>query len=100
MLNNITTDFETMDVAITGKMVQVRATLDESLIQMQGGALPEKDRRYIREQLAMQLAGFLLDNNMIEYTYMKDPMDFKTRINGRIFVTPNGDTKLIRTLKR
>ena len=98
MLKNLTTDFEAMDVAITGKMVMVSATIDDSI--MLAHHLPEQDRKYIREQMAMQIAGFLLDNNMIEYTQMKDPIDFKTHIRGRIFVTPNDQTKLIRTLKR
>ena len=98
MLKNLTTDFESMDVAITGKMVMVSATIDDSI--MMAHHLPEQDRKYIREQMAMQIAGFLLDNNMIEYTQMKDPIDFKTHIRGRIFVTPNDQTKLIRTLKR
>jgi hypothetical protein len=98
MLKNLTTDFEPMDVAITGKMVMVSATIDDSI--MMAHNLPDKDRKYIREQMAMQIAGFLLDNNMIEYTQMKDPIDFKTHIRGRIFVTPNDQTKLIRTLKR
>lgn len=98
MLKNLTTDFEPMDVAITGKMVMVSATIDDSI--MLAHHLPEQDRKYIREQMAMQIAGFLLDNNMIEYTQMKDPIDFKTHIRGRIFVTPNDQTKLIRTLKR
>ena len=98
MLKNLTTDFETHDYAITGKMVMVSATIDDSI--MLAHHLPEQDRKYIREQMAMQIAGFLLDNNMIEYTQMKDPIDFKTHIRGRIFVTPNDQTKLIRTLKR
>lgn len=98
MLKNLTTDFESMDVAITGKMVMVSATIDDSI--MMAHHLPEQDRKYIREQMAMQIAGFLLDNNMIEYTQMKDPIDFKTHIRGRIFVTPNDQTKLVRTLKR
>jgi len=99
MLKNLTTDFEAMDVAITGKMVMVSATLDDDIIAMKGH-LPEQDRKYIREQMAMQIAGFLLDNNMIEYTQMKDPINFKTHLRGRIFVTPNDQTRLIRTLKR
>jgi hypothetical protein len=98
MLKNLTTDFEVMDYAITGKMVMVSATIDDSI--MMAHNLSEQDRKYIREQMAMQLAGFLLDNNMIEYTRMRDPINFKTQIRGRIFVTPNDQTKLIRTLKR
>lgn len=99
MLKDFHTDFETIDVTITGKMVKVSAVLDDAVI-MNMGRLPQQDKDYIREQLAMQLASFLMENNMIEYTQMSDPTNFKTRIMGRIFVTPNGDTKLIRTLKR
>jgi hypothetical protein len=99
VIKDFTTDFETMDYAITGKMIKVTATLDESVVMMKGH-LPESDRKYIREQLAMQIAGFLMDNNCIEYTQMKDPMSFKTLIHGRIFVTPNDQTRLVRTLKR
>ena len=100
MIKDVKTEFETMDYAITGKMVKVSATMDESLIEMQHGPLPERDRKYIREQMAKQIAGVLLDNNMIEFTQMKSPIDFRTHIMGRIFVTPNDQTKLVRTLKR
>ena len=99
MINDVDVNFEAMDYAITGKMIKVTATLDESVVMMKGH-LAESDRKYIREQLAMQIAGFLMDNNCIEYTQMKDPLSFKTHINGRIFVTPNDQTRLIRTLKR
>lgn len=99
MLNDFDTNFEAMDIAITGKMVKVTATLDDSIVAMKGH-LPENDKRYIREQLAMQIAGFLMDNNLIEYTQMKDPISFRTHIMGRVFITPNDQTKLIRTLKR
>lgn len=99
MIKDVQTDFEAMDIAITGKMVKVSAVLDEVVMEHMGH-LPEKDRKYIREQMAMQIAGFLLDNNMIEFTQMKSPIDFRTHIMGRIFVTPNDQTKLVRTLKR
>jgi hypothetical protein len=99
MIKNIVTDFETLDYPITGKMVKVQATLDESIMHM-SGQLAEKDRKYIREHLTMQIAGFLLDNNMIEFTQYKDPIEFRTHIHGRIFVTPNDQTRLVRTLKR
>lgn len=99
MLQNVQTEFEALDVAITGKMVKVYATLDESIIQMKHH-LPAKDKDYIREQLAIQLAQFMMQNNLIEFTQMKDPIGFQIKIMGRAFVTPNGETKIIRTLKR
>lgn len=99
MLRDIHTEFETINIPITGRLVKVSAVLDEQIIAMKGGML-DTDKKYIRERLAMQIAGFLIDNNMIEFTQMKDPMDFRTHIMGRIFITPNDQTKLLRTLQR
>lgn len=51
-------------------------------------------------QMATQIATFMLDNKMIDYTQQRDMMSMKTLVNARCFVTPDETVRLLRTIKR
>lgn len=100
-INDWETMFESVDHAITGKLVVCNARFQDTLIQsMHNGHMSQEDRLHIKRQMAAQIAEFLLENNMIEFTQMRDPTTFDTVVRGRVFVTPDGQTRVIRTLKR
>ena len=89
--------FEYEDYLVQGKMIVARATFPAT---MKISQLPEKSRMEIRKTLVDQIAGFMLDNNMLEFVTNKDPYTFDDTVAARCFVVPNGDVKIIRALKR
>lgn len=100
-LNGWETTFESVTHPITGKLVVCNVRFQDSLItSLNKGQLSQEDRLHIKRQMAAQIAEFLLENNMIEFTQIRDPSTFDTVVLGRVYVTPDGQTRIIRTLKR
>lgn len=97
MIKNLQSEIETLDIAIAGKMIVCSAEID-SLYASQ--VMTAEDKKYIRERLASQIAAFMLDQAMIEFTQHQDPKTGNTKVRGRVFVTPDDQTRIIRTLKR
>lgn len=96
MFNDIHTSFDAMDYTIQGRMVICRMSIpDYTLTRMDPNF---KDN--IKMQMATQIATFMLDNKMIEYTQQRDMADMKTLIAARCFVTPDDTVRILRTLKR
>ena len=93
MFDDISVKFETVDHTIAGKMVTCRMTIPD--YQMQN-----LDKAYVKQTMAMQIAGFMLDNNMLEYTQMRDPSSLDTHVHARCYVTPDAQVRILRTLKR
>ncbi len=88
-------NFETYDYAIGGKMVVGRAEMDESYTMLlQDG---DKDAvKYIKEKLIHDMAQFMLENNLVEFTHVDDPMTFRRRIAVRAYLAPNDQVKILR----
>jgi hypothetical protein len=97
-LSDYKVEFEYVDHAIQGKLVKCAFKIDD-MFSKEGHLTPE-EKKYIKEQMAMQIALFLLENDSIEFTQMRMPYDNAIQVYGRIFVTPNEQTRIIRTLKR
>ena len=90
------TEFETVDHTITGKMVVCSFEIPE----IEFVKLTSNDKDYIRQSVATQIAKVLIDNSMIEYTQMSNPTTFNKVIKGRVFVTPDTQTRLVRTISK
>lgn len=88
-------NFETYDYAIGGKMVVGRAEMDESYTMMlQNG---DKDAvKHIKEKLIHDMAQFILENNLVEFTHVDDPITFRRRIAVRAYLAPNDQVKVLR----
>lgn len=96
MFNDIHAEFEALDHTIQGRMVICRMSIpDYTLANMDPNF---KDN--IKMQMATQIATFMLDNKMIDYTQQRDMMGMKTLVNARCFVTPDETVRLLRTIKR
>lgn len=97
MLLNQATEFEAIDIPVAGKMIMCSAEIDSMYVQQ---VMSEEDKKYIRERLASQIAAFMLENSLIEFTQHQDNASGNTRVRGRVFVTPDDQTRILRTLKR
>lgn len=92
-------DFNTHDYAIGGKLVVGKAVMDESFLVMQT-ADPDA-RQNIKKSLVSQLAEYMLENNLVEFTQQKgfpNPHTFQeqTVIMVRAYLAPNDQVKILR----
>ena len=90
--------FEAHDYAIGGKMVVGRAEMDESFTMLlQDG---DKDAvKHIKEKLIHDMAQYMLENNLVEFTHVDDPLTFRRKIAVRAYLAPNDQVKVLRLAK-
>ena len=76
-------------------MVVGRAEMDESYTMMlQNG---DKDAvKRVKEKLIHDMATYMLENNLVEFTHSDDPMTFRRRIAVRAYLAPNDQVKILR----
>jgi hypothetical protein len=87
--------FTAHDYVIGGKMVVGRAEMDESYtILLQNG---DKDAvKRVKEKLIHDMATFMLENNLVEFTHQDDPLTFHRKIAVRAYLAPNDQVKILR----
>lgn len=90
MLNGLQTKVK--ECAIGGKLVSVNCTTssDINIVDVEGE---------IKHRLAVELAMFMVQNNLIEFTHMVDPHSWATRINARAYLAPNDQIKIVRMME-
>ena len=87
-------DFTTHDYLIGGKMVVGRAILDDSFSQLMN--TDHEARMEVKKKLIMDMATFILENNLVEFTQMDDPITFRKHIAVRAYLAPNDQVKILR----
>lgn len=87
--------FQTHDYVIGGKMVVGRAEMDQSFTTMlQDG---DKDAvKQVKEKLIHDMAQFILENNLVEFTHYDDPISYRRKIAVRAYLAPDDQIKLLR----
>jgi hypothetical protein len=86
--------FQTHDYVIGGKMVVGRAILEDDFAQLMRTDYHARDR--IKTKLIQDMAQYILENNLVEFTQMQDPLTFKTQIAVRAYLAPNDQVKILR----
>lgn len=86
--------FETHDYVIGGKLVVGKAILEDSFAEMLNHDVDARDK--IKTELIHQMAKYILENKLVEFTQMKDPVTFKTRIAVRAYLAPDEQVKILR----
>lgn len=97
VLNMMTSEpvFQTHDYIIGGKMVVGRAEMDEAFTTM----LQDGDSdavKQVKQKLIHDMAQFILENNLVEFTHHDDPLTFRRRIAVRAYLAPNDQVKVLR----
>lgn len=90
-----TSQFETYDYAIGGKMVVGRAEMDESFSMM----LQDGDATavmQVKEKLTRDMIKHILENKLLEFTYYDDPITFRRHLTVRAYLAPNDQVKILR----
>lgn len=91
--------FTTHDYAIGGKMIVGRAEMDESYTMMlQDGNLEAVKR--VKEKLIHDMATYMLENNLVEFTHQDDPITLRRKIAVRAYLAPNDQVKILRLAKK
>jgi hypothetical protein len=80
---------------IQGKMLHVKQIVDVNTMSKKGG-LPNTD--VLKRQLAISLAEQMIENKLIEFTYMDNQLGFERIYHARCFLVPNDDVQLLRMM--
>jgi hypothetical protein len=59
-----------------------------------------ESRQQIKQQLIQQMAQYILENNLVEFTQLDDPITGAKRIKVRAYLAPNDQVKILRLAKR
>ena len=87
-------DFKVHDYIIGGKMVVGRAMMEHSYaVQMNSD---QAFRDEVKRKLIMDMAQFILENNLVEFTQYDDPLTMSKQIAVRAYLAPNDQVKILR----
>lgn len=87
-------DFKTYDYIIGGKMVVGRASMEHSYAAQMNSDV--EFRNEVKKKLIMDMAQFMLENNLVEFTQYDDPLTFGKQIAVRAYLAPNDQVKILR----
>lgn len=87
-------DFTTYDYIIGGKLVVGKAVMDDSFAMML--KTDQDARKNLKEKLVHDMATYMLENNLVEFTQATDPLTFKTAVMVRAYIAPNDQVKILR----
>lgn len=91
--------FQTHDYAIGGKMVMARAEMDSEYTRLlqDGDADAVKN---VKTKLIHDMAQFILENNLVEFTHYDDPLSFRRQIAVRAYLAPNDQVRILRVANK
>jgi len=87
-------DFTTHDYVIGGKLVVGKAMLEETFAELLGKDVDAA--KHVKQKLANDLVTYMLENQLLEFTQYKDPIQFHTHIMVRAYLAPNDQVKILR----
>jgi len=88
-------NIKTVDIPVGGKLVVYREQLSSHTIAR---ANSDSDlKRFIKQNIANQIALYMLDNNLIEINLKDNPITLYTEIIARVCIMPD---EQVRTLKK
>jgi hypothetical protein len=86
--------FTTHDYVIGGKLVVGRVSMNETFAEILGKDIDAKQR--LKEKLVHDMATYMLENNLVEFTQQDDPITFSKTIMARAYLAPNEQVKILR----
>lgn len=95
MINEL--KFETYDYAIGGKMVIGRARMSQEFRTLLEDGNPDA-RDKLKIDLIHQMADYMLQHKLVEFTYQDDPMTGDKMIAVRAYLAPDSQIKIIRSV--
>jgi hypothetical protein len=90
--------FSTYDYVIGGKMVVGSAELTANYAELMQSDY--ESRQQIKQYLIQQMAQYILENNLVEFTQLDDPITGGKRIKVRAYLAPNDQVKILRVANK
>lgn len=88
-------NYDAHDYPIGGKgVVCTYVMTPEMVARMSSG---DEYKQHIKETLVQQLAGYILEQKLCEFTQMDDPVRGTKTIKLRVYLAPNDHVKILRT---
>jgi len=88
-------DFQTYDYIIGGKLVVAKAVLSDSYVQMVNG-LDQEARLQLKYKLATDMATYMVQNNLVEFTQQDNPYTLDKTVMVRAYLAPSEQVKILR----
>lgn len=88
-------NFTSYEYPIGGKLLKCSTEVTAQQIISFGGEPAFND--YIKLQMSKDIANYMLNNRLIEFTRMKNPETVSTRITARCYLVPDDQIKILRT---
>lgn len=89
--------FEIDEFAIGGKLLSITVSMGEDqYLQSQNDHYWKQE---MRNKLVERIVDRILQENLIEITTNLDPVTFTRQINARLYLAPDSQVKIIRSLK-
>lgn len=92
MMNDLI--FQTHDYIIGGKLVVGKAVMEESFAVFTKA--DSEARAMIKRKLAMDMAEYMIENNLVEFTQQDDPLTMRKTVYVRAYIAPNDQVKILR----
>ena len=86
--------FTTHDYIIGGRLVVGKAVMDDSFVQLSN--TDHEARMMLKKKLVMDMAEYMLENNLVEFTQQDDPMTLRKTVYVRAYLAPNDQVKILR----
>jgi hypothetical protein len=91
--------FDSHDYAIGGKMVVGKAQMSDTFrMLLEDGDAEAKQA--VKSNLIHQMAQFILENNLVEFTYYDNPVDQSRHVAVRAYLAPNDQIKILRVANK
>lgn len=91
-------DFESHDYAIGGKMVVATTSMSDDFYQLTQTDTAAKER--VKFDLVTQIAKYMVENRLVEFTQYKDPIMGNTRVACRVCLVPDEQVKILRLARK
>jgi hypothetical protein len=91
--------FQTYDYAIGGRMIVGRARMSEHFRMMLEDG-DEETKNKLKSDLIHQMAQYMLENNLVEFTYIDDPITMDRMVAVRAYLAPNDQIKILRVANK
>lgn len=92
----LTFTIDTVDLHIGGKLIVYRGIIS---LQMMAQAKNDNElKMQIKEDVALGLARYMLDNNLIEINTRDDPNSFSKEIIARAYLAPDDQIRILRKI--
>ena len=88
-------DFQAHDYVIGGKLVVGKAVLGKPSVALRDG-LDHDARMHLKKKLVMDMATYMLENHLVEFTQMDDPLSLSKTVMVRAYLAPSEQVKILR----